>query len=64
MSLFKYFRKKSPWVLHYDIGECNGCAIEIVAALTPQYDVERLGILKKGSPRHAEIPNPKNHEKF
>lgn len=55
MGLFKYFRKKSPWILHYDTGGCNGCAIEVVAALTPQYDVERFGILKKGSPRHADI---------
>ena len=29
--------------------------IEIVDALTPRYDVERLGILKESSPRHADV---------
>lgn len=36
-------------------GGCNGCDIEVVAALTPRYDVERFGILLRGSPRHADI---------
>ena len=55
MGLLNYFRQKSPWILHYNAGACNGCDIEVVAALTPRYDVERLGIVKKGSPRHADI---------
>jgi len=55
MGLLNYFRQKSPWILHYNTGACNGCDIEVVAALTPRYDVERLGIVKKGSPRHADI---------
>ena len=50
-----YFRKRSPWVLHLGCSGCNGCAIEILAALTPKYDVERFGIVAKGSPRHADI---------
>ena len=54
-SFAKYCRKKSPWILHLGGSECNGCAIEILAALTPKYDVERFGILAKGSPRHADI---------
>ena len=37
-------RVKSPWVLHFNSGACNGCDIEIVALLTPKYDVERFGI--------------------
>ena len=50
-----YCRKKSPWVIHLGASGCNGCAIEILAALTPKYDVERFGIVAKGSPRHADI---------
>jgi len=55
MGLMNFFRRKSPWVLVYNTGSCNGCDIEVVAALTPLYDVERLGIVRKGSPRHADI---------
>jgi len=33
-------RSKSPWLLHFDCGSCNGCDIEILACLTPLYDVE------------------------
>jgi NADH-quinone oxidoreductase B subunit len=36
-------------------GGCNACDIEVVAALTPYYDIERFGCLLKGSPRHADI---------
>ncbi len=36
-------------------GSCNGCDIEIVAALTPRYDAEQLGVRLEGSPRHADI---------
>jgi len=49
------YRKKSPWILHIGASGCNGCAIEILAALTPKHDVERFGIVAKGSPRHADI---------
>lgn len=55
MGLMSYFRKKSPWLLHFNTGACNNCDIEVVAALTPRYDVERFGMLLKGSPRHADI---------
>jgi ech hydrogenase subunit C len=47
--------KRSPWVLHYDASSCNGCDIEVVASLTPLYDLERLGILNTGNPKHADI---------
>jgi len=49
-----YF-KKSPWVIHYDASSCNGCDIEVLASLTPVYDVERLGIVNTGNPKHADI---------
>jgi membrane-bound hydrogenase subunit mbhJ len=42
-------------VLHFNSGACNGCDIEVVALLTPRYDVERFGIKLTPSPRHADI---------
>ncbi|MBW2967604.1 NADH-quinone oxidoreductase subunit B family protein [Candidatus Woesearchaeota archaeon] len=47
--------KKSLWVFHLNTGSCNGCDIEIVAALTPRYDAERFGIELVGTPRHADV---------
>ncbi len=47
--------KRSPWVIHYDASSCNGCDIEVVAALTPVYDAERLGVINTGNPKHADI---------
>jgi ech hydrogenase subunit C len=49
------FLKKSPWLIHYDASSCNGCDIEVLACLTPLYDVERLGIINTGNPKHADI---------
>lgn len=46
---------KSPWILHYDGSSCNGCDIEVLATLTPVYDLERFGILNTGNPKHADI---------
>ena len=54
-NITSWSRRKSPWVLHFNSGGCNGCDIEILDLLTPRYDVERLGILKAASPRHADI---------
>lgn len=48
-------RINSPWAIHFNSGSCNGCDIEILATLTPRYDVERLGIKLQGSPRHADV---------
>jgi ech hydrogenase subunit C len=49
------FLKKSPWVLHYDGSSCNGCDIEVLASLSPMYDVERFGVINTGNPKHADI---------
>jgi ech hydrogenase subunit C len=49
-----YF-SRSPWILHYDGSSCNGCDIEVLACLTPLYDVERFGVLNTGNPKHADI---------
>jgi len=54
-KILKWARTKSPWIIHFNTGGCNGCDIELLAALTPRYDVERFGIVLKGSPRHADI---------
>lgn len=53
--MFKKFRKKSPWILHYNAGSCNGCDIEILAALAPKYDLERFGVINKGNPKQSDI---------
>jgi ech hydrogenase subunit C len=49
------YLQKSPWIVHYNASSCNGCDIEILAALTPVYDVERFGIINTGNPKHADI---------
>ena len=54
VKLNKYF-ERSLWVFHLNTGSCNGCDIEIVACLTPRYDLERFGIKLVGSPRHADV---------
>ncbi len=54
-KIVRWSRKKSPWILHLNSGACNACDIEIVAALTPRFDVERFGVLLKATPRHADV---------
>ena len=49
------FITKSPWILHYDASSCNGCDIEVLACLTPLYDIERFGIVNTGNPKHADV---------
>ncbi len=48
-------RVNSPWAIHFNSGSCNGCDIEILATLTPRYDLERFGVKLQGSPRHADV---------
>ena len=54
-KIMTWARVKSPWVLHFNTGACNACDIEILAALAPRFDLERFGILQKGTPRHADV---------
>jgi NADH-quinone oxidoreductase B subunit len=54
-KLAAWARANSPWVVHFNSGSCNGCDIEILATLTPRYDVERFGVKMQGSPRHADV---------
>ena len=67
-KLISTARRRSPWLLHFDCGSCNGCDIETLACLTPVYDVERFGVMNVGNPKHADIllvtgtVNPRNRE--
>ncbi len=54
-QISNWARSNSPWVIHYNTGSCNGCDIEILATLTPRYDLERFGVKLHGSPRHSDI---------
>ena len=47
--------QRSAFVYRVDCGGCNGCEIEIFAAITPVFDAERFGIKVVSSPRHADI---------
>ncbi|MEM5812702.1 MAG: NADH-quinone oxidoreductase subunit B family protein [Candidatus Aenigmatarchaeota archaeon] len=53
--LINYCRKRSVWILPFNSGGCNGCAIELLSCISPRSDVERFGIVAKGSPRHADV---------
>ncbi|MFA5118960.1 MAG: NADH-quinone oxidoreductase subunit B family protein [Candidatus Omnitrophota bacterium] len=53
--IVNWARIKSPWILHFNTGACNACDIEIIASLTPHYDLERFGVVLKGTPRHADV---------
>lgn len=48
-------RRRSPWIFHYNATSCNGCVLELFAALGPRYDPERFGVLNVGNPKHADI---------
>jgi NADH-quinone oxidoreductase B subunit len=54
-KIMNWARRQSPWIIHFNSGACNACDIELMAALTPRYDIERFGIQLKGSPRHADV---------
>ncbi|MEM2005504.1 MAG: NADH:ubiquinone oxidoreductase [Zestosphaera sp.] len=47
--------RRSVWVYHLNSGSCNACDIEVLDALTPYFDVERLGVKLVASPRHADV---------
>ena len=64
MTLLQKAQLKSLWVLHFACGSCNGCDIEILASLTPKFDVERFGIVNIGDPKQADVllvTGPANH---
>jgi ech hydrogenase subunit C len=55
LTMMENMRTRSPWILHFDTGSCNGCDLEVWALLTPKYDVERFGMVNKANPKHADI---------
>jgi ech hydrogenase subunit C len=48
-------RTRSPWIVHFDCGSCNGCDIEILDTLTPVHSAERFGVVNVGDPRQADV---------
>ncbi|MBN1166329.1 MAG: NADH-quinone oxidoreductase subunit B family protein [Methanospirillaceae archaeon] len=48
-------RQRSIHVCYVDTGSCNGCDIEILACLSPRYDLEQYGIYVHNNPREADI---------
>jgi len=48
-------RKSSIHVCLVNTGGCNGCDIEVVALLSPRYDLEQYGIYVHNNPREADI---------
>lgn len=46
--IINWSRLKSPWIIHFNSGACNACDIEVLAAPTPRYDVERFGVQAEG----------------
>lgn len=34
MTLESKMRIRSPWIMHFDTGSCNGCDMEVWALLT------------------------------
>ena len=55
MVLLDRIGARSPWILHFDTGSCNGCDLEVWALLTPRYDVERFGGVNRANPKQADI---------
>ena len=48
-------RKTSIHVCIVNCGGCNGCDIEVVALLSPRYDLEQYGIYVHNNPREADV---------
>ena len=54
-SLCQKMFGRSLWVYHANSGGCNGCDIEVVALLSPRYDLEQYGIYVHNNPREADV---------
>src|SRR5690606_7214448 len=54
-GITSWSRINSPLVVHFNSASCNGCDIEILATLTPRYDLERFGVRLEASARHADV---------
>ena len=54
-SLKEIIRSSSIHVCLINTGGCNGCDIEVVALLSPRYDLEQYGIYVHQNPREADV---------
>jgi len=54
-SLKDIIRSSSIHVCLINTGGCNGCDIEVVALLSPRYDLEQYGIYVHNNPREADV---------
>lgn len=51
-QLINWARKSSLWPLTFGLA-C--CAIEMIATYASRYDLDRLGIIPRGTPRQADV---------
>ncbi len=51
-KLLNWARAGSPWYFQFGLA-C--CAIEMMAAAAPRYDLERFGAMPRSSPRQADV---------
>jgi energy-converting hydrogenase A subunit N len=54
-SLKDIVRSSSIHVCLVNAGGCNGCDIEVVALMSPRYDLEQYGIYVHQNPREADV---------
>ena len=54
-SLKDIVRSGSIHVCLINTGGCNGCDIEVVALMSPRYDLEQYGIYVHQNPREADV---------
>ncbi|MDI6842438.1 MAG: NADH-quinone oxidoreductase subunit B family protein [Methanothermobacter wolfeii] len=54
-ALKSVLRKTSIHVCLVNTGGCNGCDIEVLALLSPRYDLEQYGIYVHQNPREADV---------
>jgi ech hydrogenase subunit C len=46
---------KSSRLLHFGCGSCNDCDIEILATLTPLYDIGRFGMVNMDNAEYVDV---------
>ena len=55
MGLLDRIGARSPWILHFDTGSCNGCDLEVWALLTPpKRSTSYIGV-NRANPKQADI---------
>ena len=54
-SIKDIIRSSSIHVCLVNTGGCNGCDIEVVALMSPRYDIEQYGIYVHQNPREADV---------